>query len=101
MPVVFARLWFVGYDRACQLQPYLQKQAAAGSAGAKLLVENVEFLVDKFHCEKHTKATCLPVDNPLCKYHPQLPKFKEIHGTNTPVNKDSSTSMHTSVQHER
>ena len=33
-----------------------------GSAGAILLLERVEFLVDKFHCEKYTELTmsCMP-----------------------------------------
>ena len=25
----------------------------------------------------------MPPDNPKCEYHPSLPKFAEIHGTNT------------------
>ena len=25
----------------------------------------------------------MPPDNPKCEYHPTLPKFAEIHGTNT------------------
>ena len=41
-------------------------QAKHGSAGAKLLMERVQFLVDKFHCEKHTETTCMPPDNPNC-----------------------------------
>ena len=57
-------------------------QEKKGSAGATLLLERVKFL-DKFHCEKHTKLTCMPPDNPKCEYLPSLPKFAEIHGTNT------------------
>ena len=79
----FQRLRYVGYDRACQLHPYLKNQAKNGSAGAQILLGNVEFLVDKFHCGKHTSFSCMPPDNPLCKYHPALPRFKDIQGTNT------------------
>ena len=77
------RLRYLGYDRACDLKPFLVNQAKKGSAGAILLLERVQFLVDKFHCEKHTELTCMPPDNPKCEYHPSLPKFAEIHGTNT------------------
>ena len=77
------RLQYLGYDRACDLKPFLQNQSRQGSAGAKLLLEQVKFLVDIFHCNKHTEPTCMPPENPLCKYHPSLPKFKEIQGTNT------------------
>ena len=77
------RLRYLGYDRACDLKPFLVNQAKKGSAGAILLLERVQFLVDRFHCEKHTELTCMPPDNPECEYHPSLPKFAEIHGTNT------------------
>ena len=77
------RLRYLGYDRACDLKPFLVNQEKKGSAGAILLLERVQFLVDKFHCEKHTELTCMPPDNPKCEYHPSLPKFAEIHGTNT------------------
>ena len=30
------RLRYLGYDRACDLKPYLEKQARQGGAGAKL-----------------------------------------------------------------
>ena len=73
----------LGYDRACDLKPFLVNQAKHGSAGAQLLLERVKFLVDIFHCEKHTEASCMPPDNPLCEFHPSLSKFQEIHGTNT------------------
>ena len=55
---------------ACDLKPFLVNQAKKGSAGAILLLERVEFLADKFHCEKHTELTCMPPDNPKCEYHP-------------------------------
>ena len=49
----------------------------------KLLMENVNFLVDIFHVSKHTEIVCMPPDNPDCLYHPHLPKFEEIRGVNT------------------
>lgn len=76
-------LRYLGYDRACDLKPFLVNQAKRGSAGAKLLLERVKFLVDTFHCEKHTEPSCMPPDNPKCEFHPSLPEFEEIHGTNT------------------
>ena len=79
----FKRVKYVGYDRACGLVPYLKNQKKNGSAGAKLLLEHVKFLVDIFHVSKHTEGVCMPLDNAKCKYHPMLPVFSEIHGTNT------------------
>lgn len=70
------RLKYLGYDRACDLKPFLVNQSKHGSAGAKLLLDNVKFLVDIFHCEKHTELTCMPF-NPRCEYHPKLPIFKD------------------------
>ena len=77
------RLCYLGYDRACDLKPYLEKQARQGGAGAKLLLDRVEFLVDAFHCKNHTEPCCMPPSNPECQFHPSLPKFREIHGANT------------------
>ena len=79
----FQRLRYLGYDRTCDLHPYLKKQAVNGSAGANLLLNHVQFLVDQFHCNKHTEQCCMPLDNPNCKYNPKLPRFQEIHGANT------------------
>lgn len=50
----FKRLKYVGYDRACGLVPFLRNQSKNDSAGAKLLLDNVKFLVDIFHVSKHT-----------------------------------------------
>ena len=79
------RLRYLGYDRACGLVPFLRNQAKSGSAGAKVLLENVQFLVDIFHVEKHTERVCMPLqNNPEGEYHPHLPKFhamkKHKHG---------------------
>ena len=78
------RLRYLGYNRACDLKPFLVNQAKKKAVLVLfLLLERVEFLVDKFHCEKHTELTCMPPDNPKYEYHPSLPKFAEIHGSNT------------------
>ena len=77
------RLKYLGYDRACDLHPFICKLAKKGAYFAKWLPRYVTFLVDSFHVRKHTEACCMPPDNPRCQYHPSLPKFAEIHGTNT------------------
>lgn len=79
----FQRLKYVGYDRTCDLVPFLKNQYKNGSAGAGLLLDNVKFLLDIFHANKHTEPTCFPPSNPECLYHPHLERFSEIKGTNT------------------
>ena len=73
------RLKYFGCDRACDLHPFMQRMTRDGGLGVN---EHVEFLVDKFHCVNHTKPCCMPLENSAWHYHPDLPKFKEIHGTN-------------------
>ena len=52
--------------------------------GAKILLDNVKFMVDLWHCEKHKEATCMPyLDNPKCIYHPKLSSFSAVHCVNT------------------
>lgn len=77
------RLHYLGYDRACDLHPFLCNLERKGAYFAKWLLRKVNFLVDSFHVAHHTEKCCMPPDNPDCKYHPQLPCFNEIHGTNT------------------
>lgn len=77
------RLKYLGYDRTCDLHPFLKNLKKRGSVGAKILLSNVKFMVDLWHCNKHREATCMPPDNPKCKYHPTLEKFSEVHGVNT------------------
>ena len=77
-------LKFLGYDRACGLEPFLQNLAKKDIYLAKYLLKNTKFLVDRFHVKGHTEQGCLPpVDNPKCKYHPDLPVFSEISNVNT------------------
>ena len=72
--VMFCRTWhklsLLG-DRAGGLVPFLVNQSSIynGGAGAKVLLNNVKFLVDIFHASKHTEETCMPPNNPNCKYH--------------------------------
>ena len=83
-PSDLSRLKFIGYDRACDLHPFLRNLAKKGSLGAKILLDNVKFMVDIWHCEKHKEATCMPyLDNPKCIYHPKLSSFSAVHGVNT------------------
>ena len=67
---------YCGYDRACDLHPYLTKLAKKGNEGAKALISKCEFLVDIFHCNKHTEPCCFPPDNPECIYHPYLESLR-------------------------
>jgi len=78
------RLKYLGYDRACGLHPFMQKLAEKNVMFAKYFLKHVHFLVDRFHVSKHTEKCCMPVaNNPLCKYNPDLPEFKEVSGVNT------------------
>ena len=61
----FNSLRYLGYDRACGLVPFLKDQAQNGSAGAKVLLDNVQYLVDIFHVSKHTEEVCMPPENEL------------------------------------
>ncbi len=78
-----SRLRFLGYDRTCDLHPLMGSLAKKGSRGAQILLDNVQMMVDLWHCQKHKEPTCMPPDNPDCKYHPHLPQFSEIRGVNT------------------
>ena len=68
---------YLGYDRCCSFKPFLRNLTAKGNAEAKMLLENVEFLIDIFHVEKHTKPDCMPLkDNPQGEY--QSPSSSEV-----------------------
>lgn len=77
------RLRYLGYDRACDLHPFLRNLESKGAFFAKWLNEKVTYFVDSFHVAKHTEPCCMPPENPQCKYHPSLPHLSEIHGVNT------------------
>ena len=77
-------LKYLGYDRACGLQPFLQNIAKKQVPFATYLLQHVKFLVDRFHVKGHTEKCCMPLENnPECYYHPDLEKFKDIHHANT------------------
>ena len=60
---MFCRTWHklsLLRDRAGGLVPFLINQAPNGGAGAKVLLNNVKFLVDIFRVSKHTEETCMP-----------------------------------------
>ena len=77
-------LKWLGYDRACGFEPFLQNLAKKDIHLAKYLLNNTKFFVDRFHVKGHTEQCCLPpTENPQCKYHPGLPAFSEIANANT------------------
>lgn len=85
---VFDNNWdhinYVGYDRACEFHPFLNNLAKKGNVAADLLLKEVDFLVDTFHCIRHKARTCMPLqNNPECRYHPGLDRFNAIRGVNT------------------
>ena len=59
-----ARLKYLGYDRICDLHPFLKNLTKKGSMGVKILLENVKFMVDLWHYNKHKEATCMPPNIP-------------------------------------
>ena len=79
------RLHYLGYDRACDLHPFLCNLEKKGAYFAKWLNRRVKFLVDSFHISRHTESCCMPPDNADCKFQ----RFNEIHGVNTECAKQS------------
>ena len=77
----------VGYDRACDLHPFIKRLAANGHEIAKVYADLL-YLVDIFHVEKHVRPKCV-LGNPECEYHPHLSKFDHIKGINTEVAEQS------------
>lgn len=57
------RLRYLGYDRTCDLHPFLRSLARKGSQGAQILLDNVRMMVDLWHFQKHKELTCMPPDN--------------------------------------
>lgn len=77
---------FIGYDRACELKPFLHNLKSKENIGAEILLDQLEFLVDIFHIHGHVSKKCMPLEgNKHCEFHPKLPRFAEIHGANTEV----------------
>lgn len=75
-------LKYLGYDRACDFEPFLKNLAKKGNSGAAQLLTKMQFLVDRFHIKGHTTAKC-DINNDVCEYHPDLAKFSEISTANT------------------
>ena len=61
------------YDRACDLEPYLQRLSREGNTVAERYA-TLRYIVDIFHCERHTQPKCI-LGNEECRYHPDLPQF--------------------------
>jgi hypothetical protein len=73
---------YIGYDRACELVPFLRRLKRNGNVGAELLLSTTMFLVDLFHVAGHTTPAC-ELGNEKFEFHPKLPVFSAIHGVNT------------------
>ena len=67
---------------ACEFQRFLSNLSKNGNAGAKLLLERSDYLVDRFHIRGHTQPQC-DISRPECSFHPDLPKFATIANANT------------------
>ena len=58
----------IGYERACELDPFITRLHQRGNAGAADIAKNTQFLMDIWHCEKHSRNTCMPLeDNDDCR----------------------------------
>jgi len=75
------KLKYVGYDRACEFQPFVERLHQNRNAGAAEL-SKLKYLVDRFHIRGHTKEEC-DISQASCKYLPDLPIFTEISAANT------------------
>ena len=87
------RLKYLGYDRNCDLHPFLANLKKKGSMGAAIILDNVKFMVDLWHCNKHKEPTCMPPENQKCIYHPKLSTFSEIHGVNSECAEQASSGL--------
>lgn len=72
---------YLGYDRACEFEPFLQNLHKKGNQGADMLLKK-KYVVDRFHISGHTTPAC-DLSSPQCKYHPDLDSNKELQGCNT------------------
>ena len=75
------------YDRACDLHPFVRRLHENGNLIASKY-EKLSFIVDIFHVEKHTQPKCV-LNSGECQYHPNLEKFKDVHGMNTEIAEQS------------
>ena len=77
---------FVGYDRACDLDPCIRNMLDRGALpeSCASFFAGMEFVVDRFHVTGH-KEDCCVITSDNCLYHPDLPKFDAIRETNTEI----------------
>ena len=75
------------YDRACELKPFIQRLAEEGNVVAARFLE-ILYIVDIFHCEKHTQPKCI-LQNPSCEFHPHLAQFQHVRNMDTEVAEQS------------
>ena len=71
------------YDRACDLKPFVRRLSNEGNKIATNYL-GMEYIVDIFHCEKHTEAKCI-LSHPSCEYHPHLERFNYVKNMNTEI----------------
>lgn len=77
----------IGYDRVCDLHPFIKRLADNGNEIAKVYADLL-YLVDIFHVEKHVRPKCT-LGDAECEYHPHLSKFDHIKGINTEIAEQS------------
>ena len=75
------------YDRSCDLHPFLTRLSKEGNEIASKY-QNLKFIVDIFHAEKHTLPKCV-LSHPECIYHPHLKRFESLKKMNTEVAEQS------------
>lgn len=63
------------YDRLCDLKPYLKRLANNRNQIAQRFAK-LQFIVDIFHCEKHTLPKC---------FHQDLEKFSDVRKMNMEI----------------
>lgn len=72
---------YLGYDRACEFEPFLKNLHKKGNNGAELLLQK-KYVVDRFHIQGHKTPAC-DINSPLCKFHPDLEANSDLKGVNT------------------
>lgn len=48
---------YLGYDRPCEFEPFLNNLAKKGNGGTKLLLER-KYVLNRFHIKGHTTPAC-------------------------------------------
>ena len=86
-PDLFTFLRGIVYDRACDLKPFIRRLAKEGNSVAAEYLK-LQYIVDIFHCEKHTEPKCV-LGNPACEFHPHLEEFLHVRNMNTEVAEQS------------